>query len=449
MAENDIYNSQKKYERFKVNYNAFDIKPDSSDKKRKYYCKNKINLKFFETLFTHFEATDISYARRNRLLNTFKVILFLTEKELSECNRDDINKILAYTNNTFNSPKSRSDFIKDLKHMWKIVLPELDEKNRPDESIIPYVVRHLSSKIDKSKEKARSDKMGSSPEEILETLNRLVSAFSNDPRMQAYLMLSWDSLARPQELLYLRKKDVELKDNYANIFLAEHGKEGTKRIQCSDSYEYLVNWLNKHPLKNSDAFLFVNLGNTNTYKQMTPENANKLIRTRCKKIGLDHKKITNYSIKRNGITYLDAVGTSATDIQLRAGWTSTDQLKIYSKKDQDMAFMRRLAEQGKLPPEEAKKYLMPENLSRSCTICGHINKFTNEYCDNCKRPLDRKKLLNEDREVGERISALEKQLENYKKNETDIEYFLQFPEVQELFKMVYKMKRQLDNAGKN
>ena len=43
MAENDIYNSERKYERFKKNIDEFILKPERRNNlyKGKYYCKNK------------------------------------------------------------------------------------------------------------------------------------------------------------------------------------------------------------------------------------------------------------------------------------------------------------------------------------------------------------------------------------------------------------------------
>ena len=45
MAENDIYNSQVKYENFKKNLELFGVKPElrniKNNSKAKYYCKNK------------------------------------------------------------------------------------------------------------------------------------------------------------------------------------------------------------------------------------------------------------------------------------------------------------------------------------------------------------------------------------------------------------------------
>ena len=90
-----------------------------------------------------FETKDISFVRRMRLLADMKMIVYCTEKDLSSLERDDIDKVIKYTN-TVLSPRSKRDFILDIKHLWRVLFPEKDQKGRPDETITPYVVRHLN-----------------------------------------------------------------------------------------------------------------------------------------------------------------------------------------------------------------------------------------------------------------------------------------------------------------
>ena len=268
MAEDDIYGSKKKYEKFKDNLNSL-LAPKSSEHKigsYKYHCRNSQNLEYFKKLFTHFEARDISFIRRLRLLQTMKLIVFHTEKVLSFCERQDIDKLMAAMHDTYNSPRSKANFVTDMKHLWKLLFPELDVLGRPDETLIPYVVRHVSAKIDRSRQKLRKDKFSR------DEFERQLNFFGRDPRIQSYMTLALESLARPQELLYVRLKNIEHHVNYAKIFLADHGKEGPGLIQCIDSYPYLLRWLEIHPFKDDpEAFLFINIGHTNTGKQLRPD----------------------------------------------------------------------------------------------------------------------------------------------------------------------------------
>lgn len=410
MAENDIYDSKGKYERFKANLRRLLIKPKNENNnetgKRKYYCRNAANLRYFELLFLKFEAKDTSYVRRLRLINTVKLITYATEKALSKCTREDIDKITAFMHTRYKSPKSKRDFIRDIKYIWKLLFPENDEKGRPDETITPYVVRHLSARIDISKEKRRNDKL------TFQEFKQIVDYFTEDPRMQAFLMLSLESLARPQELLYTKINDYEFYDNYAKVWISEHGKEGTGLLQCIDSFPYVQKWYRLHPYKsNKDSFFFVNQGYNDRTGQMKPENINKKLRSAIKDLKIN-KSITAYSIKRNGVTFRRLRGDSDLEIQHAARWKSSKQLKTYDLSQQEDAFKIELVKRGLIKdPEKRYKRFLPK--AKECMFCNEKVGFTEEICPNCNHVIDRDKVkeqIENNSVLNKKVEALENQI---------------------------------------
>ncbi len=378
MAEDDIYGSKSKYENFVKNLSKVLTKP----KNGVYYCKNKKNLKYFKKLFDCFEAKDLSYIRRNKIIYNLRITTFATEKDLKACDRDEINKIVAFMHKRYHSIESKKDFIKDIKVIWKLLFPEKDFQGRLDETLTPYAVRHLSWKVDKSKEKLRNDRI------THEEFKKILNFFSNDPKIQAYLMLAFESLGRPQELLYTKIKDYEFNDNFAKVWISEHGKEGTGFLQCIDSYPYVIQWFRVHPLKDDpNAFFFINENNRKKYGQLKNHNINLRLKKACKQLNID-KRITCYSLKRNGITYRRLRGDSDTQIQHAARWTSTKQLKVYDLSTQQDALEIELKKRGIVKGKDE----LEETKTKKCGFCGYENGFVEEFCDNCKRPLDRTKL---------------------------------------------------------
>lgn len=432
MAEDDIYHNEARYEKFKKNLDDL-FNPPTEDEKRKYWCKNRVNKKYFEKLFNKFEARDNSYIRRLRLLRTFIIINYVLDMDLVKVERDDIDKVMAYSHTVNKSPKSKRDFALDTKFLWRQLFPEKDEKGRIDETLTPYAVRHLSGKIDKSKEKLRGDKFS------FDEYERLLQAFSDDERMQCLLAVTLESLARPQELLGRKIKNVELHDNYAMIYITEHGKEGTGFLRIIDSYVYLARWLDKHPMKgDNEAYLFVNTGRVNRYKQMTPYGANKLIRNRCEKIGIN-KPITLYSLKRNGVTMMRLQGKSDLDIQHTARWTSTKQLKTYDLSNQEESFKIELIKRGIIKADEQHKQFAPVN--KKCLFCGTSNALTDTICSKCSRLLDREAIEKE-------ADAKKKELDTLKKQVDDIpskilSQLANLPELQEALKLISEKKKKL------
>lgn len=409
MVENDIYDSETKYRRFLANLDSY-LKPPHLVKRhhnsrRKYWIKNKANKKYFLRLGKKFESRDISYIRRIRLFRVFMIVCYVTKKDLKDLKkREKIDEIVAFAHKVNKSVKSKRDFAIDIKFLWKLLFPEKDEKGRPDETQVPYVVRHLSGKVDKSKEKLRGDKFS------LDEFERLIQGFGDDPRMQALLTVSFESLGRPQELLARKIRDVELHDGYAKIYISEHGKEGTGFLRVIDSYFYLTKWLNTHPLKkDKNAYLFINTGRVNRYQQLKPMAANKLIRDRCKKLDID-KPITMYSLKRNAVTMMRLTGQSDLDIQHRARWKSTKQLHTYDLSGQEESFKIELIKRGIIKSDD-KKHNQYKPTTKLCAFCGATNGLAETMCYNCNRPLDREAIDKEINERDNQIKSLQQQIQ--------------------------------------
>jgi len=411
MPDNDIYNNKRRYERLLENLDFILIPPekrkDTNGRKATYYCKNKNNLQYFKKLASKFDMKDLSYVRRCRVFGTFRLITYVTEKDLVDCEREDMDRIVAFMHTRYNSQRSKTDFIRDLKYIWKLLLPEIDEKGREDETIMPYVVRHLKANGDKSREKARRDKFS------WEEFESIIEYFKDKPCIQAYITLAVESLGRPQEILYMRIKDLELHENYAKLHISEHGKEGIGILQCIDSFPYVLKWYDCHPLKkNKESFLFLN----DKDGQLTPKVVNNSIKKACRHLEID-KPITCYSLKRNGVTFCRLRGESDMEIQHKARWTSTKYLKNYDLSNQEDSFKIALAKRGLIKEEKFKEFL-PE--TKNCGICGEKNiGFTEELCPNCKRSLDREKIEQESKFLN--VDTMQKLMETVGKLQTEIE----------------------------
>ncbi|MBI5389079.1 hypothetical protein HZB01_01735 [Candidatus Woesearchaeota archaeon] len=247
MAENDIYNNEKKYFTFRDTIESYCKPPELQERKRKYWIKHQGNVEHFRLLFRKLEARDTSYIHRLRLSRILLIVTHILDKDLAKATREDIDKTMVFAHTVNKTVSSKQKFVRDVRFLWKLLFPEMDEKGRIDEGLTPYAVRHLSAKIDKSKQKLRGDKFS------LSEFEQLVQSFADDPRMQAIITIALESLGRPQELLHRRIKDVELHDNYGKIYISSHGKEGTGFLRIMDSYFYLSQWLNKHPFKQNPA----------------------------------------------------------------------------------------------------------------------------------------------------------------------------------------------------
>lgn len=394
MQDDDIYHSRRKYERWLDKLDELtDIPPSRGSGQscqRKYVCKIPANLEHFRRLATIMETRDTSFVRRLRLCQTLLFIVHHTEKDLSECDRNDIDYLVRQAHQTYKTRKSKEDFLRDLKFLWRQMFPEVDEQGRPDSTLTPYVVRHIRSQVDRSRERLSQDRL------TWQEYEQLVSYFSNDLQMQAYLTLAVESLGRPQELCLRTIGDLELYENYAKIWVSSRGKEGVKPLQCIDSYPYLLKWLACHPApKQEEAYLF--LAGRQIDNPLKPNLIARKLRRACQALGLK-KRVTAYSMKRNGITYSRLRGDADVEIQHRAGWRTSRQLHTYDQSTAEDAFQRELVKRGLVVEASGGD---KAGRKRLC-VCGERVGFADHLCPRCSRPVDpqaRKREIQAEKEI--------------------------------------------------
>ena len=77
MAEDDIYGSKGKWERWvSENVDKSKILEEPKDTRRKYYCKNKANFKYYKKMIRSFDVDDLSYIRRLRLKDVMNILCY-------------------------------------------------------------------------------------------------------------------------------------------------------------------------------------------------------------------------------------------------------------------------------------------------------------------------------------------------------------------------------------
>ena len=214
MAKDDIYGSKAKYERFMGSLDELlspGVKPKRG-KARKYFCRFRSNLKYFREFHREFESRDTSYVRRLRIFCTLLFLVHYAEVDLKELGRKGIDRIMSRAHAVNKSIESKKTIIWNIKFIWRILFPDKDSLGREDETIVPYVVRHLRATVDRSQQTLRPDRL------TWDELVQILEYFSGKPMVQAYIALSIESLGRPQELCFRRLKDVEIHDNFRSNF---------------------------------------------------------------------------------------------------------------------------------------------------------------------------------------------------------------------------------------
>ena len=121
MADNDIYNSRGRYEKFKEKITDYFQPPKGY---RKYQFKNSKNLRHFKRLFLKLDARDGSYVRRLRLCRTFMMVCHYIGKDFAKATREDIDQLMLHAHQHNNSPVTKKNHVLDLRFIWKLLFPD-------------------------------------------------------------------------------------------------------------------------------------------------------------------------------------------------------------------------------------------------------------------------------------------------------------------------------------
>ncbi len=246
----------------------------------------------------------------------------------------------------------------------------------------------------------------SSGELITETDVQKLLNIIDSPRDKALVSMLWESGSRVGELCSLQLNNVEI-DKFG-ILITVQGKTGSRKLRLVSSTQYLMTWLNMHPLRHDKtARLWVTITNNPRFVPLSYRAVNKQLRVYFTKAGIS-KKCNPHMFRHSRATYL---ANHLTEFQMNQyfGWTQGSEMPStyvhMSGKEVEGAI---LALNGIKDAEkkEADVRLRP----KTCPRCDTINSHESKYCCRCAGILDIREAI----DLQERYEVDAKRL-----NETD------------------------------
>jgi len=235
---------------------------------------------------------------------------------------------------------------------------------------------------------------------------------ADNPRDRAMLYVLYEGALRPGELLNMRVKSVEFKENYCLITVS--GKTGLKRIPLILSYKPLLEWIENHPLKTDlDAPLWPSLASNYLGKPLSYRHFRLTIKRLAKKAGLK-KEVWPYLFRHSTITRLAKILTEA-QLEQFAGWMHGSKMSAryvhFSARDLEDTFLKM---HGLKSGEEEP--IIPK--LEVCPRCKAENPPGRVYCGFCGFVLDRETAIKTEEEersendlIIQRLEELAKRLE--------------------------------------
>jgi site-specific recombinase XerD len=153
---------------------------------------------------------------------------------------------------------------------------------------------------------------------------------SGDIQFVAYLEIRWYSGIRPSAPLSCNIGGVTFGDGYCDLQIL-YDKKGTQRkITIPHQMDYLIRWVDNHPLKeNKNSPLFINLGTDHrtSMKRMKLDVIQRNFRNTNEALGIT-RHITPYSIRHTAITRFCDKGTPDTHLEYMVGWSKGSKMRM-------------------------------------------------------------------------------------------------------------------------
>ncbi|MEM4521066.1 MAG: tyrosine-type recombinase/integrase, partial [Candidatus Bathyarchaeia archaeon] len=264
---------------------------------------SELLLKFLD----HLGSLGLSKARvlkyANHLFKIFRHVAF----DPSAATKHDIERVVAWIN--------RQPYREWTKHSLKMAVRKLVQYAKygscDRKTPLPPEVAWIPMRVDDRDSRVK-------PEALLmpDDVKAMINAAKNE-RDKALISVLFEAALRPSELLTMKVRSVEFKDNYCLISVC--GKTGVKRIPLVASHRLLLDWLMKHPRRHDpDAPLWISLSNNSKSEAMSYYYFRKLVKELAERAGL-RRDVWPYLFRHSCLTALAKVLTES-KLELYAGW---------------------------------------------------------------------------------------------------------------------------------
>jgi hypothetical protein len=398
--------------------------------------KNSVNAALADEFYTFMKSngTSESYQKNNlKAVINFAHWLHKRNPRSTFYDMDKKELILKYLDSKIKTieddPEQRwittwNDYMSRIKFFYRW-LHNVRAKSEKDQLAMSEWQTPIFVQIKKRKSKRASPYSATEIWELDEVLT--IVKYESNQRNKASLMLLWDLDARNHEVTNIELRNIRLREQYAEGEIPE-GKTGSGPILLTNSFPYVRDWLNLHPLKDyPKAKLICHTSNGKALKPDYLWTMLKQLKTRIQtliKEGhikdekerarleflLKTKKWNPYCFRHSAITH-DSDYLPGYALNKKVRWSmNSKQPGRYIKNRMGDTLKKTILNHNGIATEQDIK---PKITSRTCPKCNTVNALENDYCSkkDCAYPLtpkaydEIKKKENETKLILERMEA--------------------------------------------
>jgi len=258
-------------------------------------------LKFHDYMFS---KGNVGEYRVSKVSSQLRRIFSALNKDIDNVNKDDLIALLAYYNKQDDyADETKADYRRCIKQffLWFKDIDlrlESDDKNKLIEANKLY--KHVEKEI-RTNCKIKSLDYSNIIKE--EDIDIIIEKGCNTHKEKAIIKFLHETGCRSGELLNIKIKDIEFKENYA---LAKvDGKTGERRVFVIHTLPYLTKWLEIHPFKNNpNSYLWTGENRKCLHKPLLHTGTQKLVERCFEKANFKDKKHNLHWFRHSRATIL-------------------------------------------------------------------------------------------------------------------------------------------------
>lgn len=306
----------------------------------------------------------LSKPRIVKLLEILKSTALILDKDLDQLKRKDIEKFVTIIQEREYSPWT--------KQSYKIILRKFVKWVKKTDDY-PEEVKWIKTNISRNQLTLPTQEGLITEDEV-----KLLIHNAEHPRDKALIAVLYESGCRISEILTLRIKNITIDKH--GIVLSVFGKTGSRKVRIIASTQYLVTWLDNHPMKNDpDSPLWTNIGQRNFHEYIKYQTARRVLQITFQKAKIK-KRFNPHLFRHSRATFL---ANHLTEFQMNQyfGWIQGSNMPAtyvhLSGKETDSALLE--LNGVKIDKEQKESSLKPI----TCPRCDNINTHDAKFCSKC------------------------------------------------------------------
>ena len=355
-------------------------------------------IKKYNVLLT---TSAISKASRR---NQMRLLLSLNRrnqnKSWEDMTRDDVTGLVATVMNEFSKDGQETWSTYGHKRALKSFLRWVKLGNREKNEVgDPEETRHI--KIKTPKETLSRENL------VTENEIRTMINSTDSLQLKAILGITFEGAFRVSEILTLNLRNVSFDDNGARLKV--DGKTGTRQVILVEFASYLLNWYNKHPLRDDpDAPLFIGVRKNNQGKRMSYPSLRSYIKTIGQNAHVG-KNVYSHLLRHSGATRMATLLTES-QMRKRHGWSKSSPMPARYVHLVDSDVDDTILEHYGLKQKEVKPKIM------KCHFCETVNSQDVEFCEKCAKPLNIETAIRKDEDFQKENERKDNQINQLQKD---------------------------------